>query len=144
MYKRQVLLYALHRLWKAVEIWQLNSSYRWVELRFIYPQDGSHSYHISRLMDWEMKAERLGGSPENVGVGMLRKDNNPWGARKEFRPGPRKAGRGDSASLRRRASWTQLSGLSVIPGGEYTSTYTGRWGVGIPAYTFIETISEMV
>ena len=43
-------------------------------------------------MDWEMKAERLGGSPENVGAGMLRKDNNQWGARKEFRPGSRKAG----------------------------------------------------
>ena len=110
MYKHQVLFYALHRPWKAGEIWQLNSSYRWVELRFIYPQDGSHSYHISRLMDWEMKAERLDGSPGNVGAGMLRKDNNLWGARKEFRPGPRKASRGDSASLMRRASWTQLSG----------------------------------
>ena len=51
-----------------------------------------------------MKAERLGGSPEHVGAGMLRKDNNPGGARKEFRPSPRKASRGDSASLMRRAS----------------------------------------
>lgn len=51
-----------------------------------------------------MKAERLDGSPENVGAGMLRKDNNPRRARKQFRPGPRKAGRGDRASLRRRAS----------------------------------------
>lgn len=39
---------------------------------------------------------------KNAGVGMWRKDNNPEG--REVRPGPRKADRGDSASLMRRAS----------------------------------------
>ena len=136
MYKHQVLFYALHRPGKAVEIWQLNSSYRWVELRFIYPQDGSHSYHISRLMDWEMKTERLDGSPGNVGAGMLRKDNNPWGARKEFRPGPRKAGRGDSASLRRRASWTHI--VAVCNSRRWVHFYVygamRGWNTGVYLY----------
>lgn len=86
--RHRIGLYYIQAWDKPMRKWKLTTEYQlqtWVKLRIIYPQDESHSYHISRLMDWEMKAERLDGSPGNAGAGMLRKDNNPWGARSSSR-----------------------------------------------------------
>ena len=43
-----------------------------VNLRGMYLEDESHSYHISSLMDRKMKGEKLDGNLEK-GFGMLRK-----------------------------------------------------------------------
>ena len=51
-----------------------------VNLRGMYMEDESHSYHISSLMDRKMKGEKLDGNLEK-GFGMLRKDNQPQRAR---------------------------------------------------------------
>ena len=46
---------------------------------------------------------------------------------REVRPNPRNAGRGDSASPgMEKGVVNTASGSSIIPGGEYTFTYTGR------------------
>ena len=45
-----------------------------VNLRGMYLEDESHSYHISSLMDRKMKGEKLDGNLVK-GIGMLRKDN---------------------------------------------------------------------
>lgn len=47
----------------------------------MYLEDESHSYHISSLMDREMKDEKLDGNLVK-GFGMLRKDNHPQRARR--------------------------------------------------------------
>ena len=51
-----------------------------VNLRGMYLEDESHSYHISSLMDRKMKGEKLDGHLEK-GFDMLRKDNQPQRAR---------------------------------------------------------------
>lgn len=51
-----------------------------VNLRGMYLEDESHSYHISSLMDRKMKGEKLDGNLEK-GFDMLRKDNQPQRAR---------------------------------------------------------------
>ena len=45
-----------------------------VNLRGMYLEDESHSYHISSLMDRKMKGEKLDGNLVK-GISMLRKDN---------------------------------------------------------------------
>ena len=52
-----------------------------MKLRGIHPEDSGHSFHISSLMDREMKNEELDLNLVKGFIRMLRKDNNPWRAR---------------------------------------------------------------
>ena len=52
-----------------------------MKLRGIHPEDSGHSFHISSLMDREMKNEELDLNLVKGQIRMLRKDNNPWRAR---------------------------------------------------------------
>ena len=53
-----------------------------MKLRGIHPGDSGHSFRISSLKDRKMKDEELDLNLVKGQIRMLRKDNNPWRARK--------------------------------------------------------------
>ena len=78
---KQVLLWSfLSSLDNLFQICLGNGLVGSLNLRGMYLEDESHSYHISSLMDRKMKGEKLDGNLEK-GFDMLRKDNQPQRAR---------------------------------------------------------------